>query len=62
MTTKPYHGVTLWAVPRFHRSEFPPLQAEATPPQPAKLQTYSFSLDAETPPKDEKTEIPERCH
>lgn len=45
MPTKIIHGVTLWAVPRFHRSEIAPENAETGAEWVNRLKTYSFTLD-----------------
>ena len=44
MPTKTLHGVTLWAVPRFHRSEITPENSETGTEWVNRLKTYSFSL------------------
>ena len=71
MPTKTSHGVTLWAVPRFHRSAM----AEATETAQTKetgvewvqrLKTYSFPLspDNEVPlaPGSGQPDQAETCH
>jgi hypothetical protein len=70
MPTKTVHGVTLWAVPRFHRSEITPEKTETGVEWVNRLKTYSFSLGqddvakreakrqtASTPPDQSET-----CH
>jgi hypothetical protein len=42
MSTKALHGVTLWAVPRFHRSDIAAVPAETGKEWVNRLQTYSF--------------------
>lgn len=48
MPTKSYHGVTLWAVPRFHRANILPAKPGVTSESGAnwmtRLKTYSFPL------------------
>jgi hypothetical protein len=48
MPTKSCHGVTLWAVPRFHRSDIASMniapKEETGAEWVTRLKTYSFSL------------------
>lgn len=53
MPTKSYHGVTLWAVPRFHRADILPakpgmnsagMNGESGADWMSRLKTYSFPL------------------
>jgi hypothetical protein len=75
MPTKSLHGVTLWAVPRFHRSEITPEKAdkksetgksETTVEWVGRLRTYSFSLgqdgEAKRPSAAGAPDQPETCH
>lgn len=57
MPTKNHHGVTLWAVPRFHRSEIAAGnmatgQHESGVEWVTRLKTYSFPL-----PQDEQGKL-----
>jgi hypothetical protein len=47
MPTKIIHGVTLWAVPRFHRSEILSENVETGMEWVNRLKTYSFPLGQE---------------
>jgi hypothetical protein len=67
MTTKISHGVTLWAVPRFHRSEIAAAQAAETGVEWVnRLKTYSFPLtsegEAKKAPASSPPDQPETCH
>ena len=76
MPTKSCHGVTLWAVPRFHRSDITPMngiapmntdtKAETGAEWVTRLKTYSFSLreTSETagPAVANLPDHPEICH
>ncbi len=66
MPTKISHGVTLWAVPRFHRSEIAPENAETGTQWVNRLKTYSFPLGqdeaAKRPAAPGLPDQPEICH
>ena len=78
MPTRSYHGVTLWAVPRFHRADIlptrPGLNAETGTNQTgtnqsgtewmARLKTYSFPLreTCETPVQAGSQDLAEIRH
>lgn len=66
MTTKTPHGVTLWAVPRFHRSDIAPANAETGTEWVNRLKTYSFPLGKEGEKKrtinGSLPDLPEICH
>ena len=47
MPAKIVHGVTLWAVPRFHRSEIASEKVETGAEWVNRMKTYSFSLGQE---------------
>lgn len=72
MQTKTLHGVTLWAVPRFHRSTITPANTETAQRDAGRdagtewanrPQTYSFALgqDNETQPPN-LPDVPGTCH
>ena len=66
MPTKTLHGVTLWAVPRFHRSDIAPTNAETGAEWVNRLKTYSFPLGEEgekkRPANASLPDQPETCH
>jgi hypothetical protein len=73
MSSKTLHGVTLWAVPRFHRSEIArqPIShgsivtesSETGTQWVNRLKTYSFTLGQdEAKPPASRPDIPEKCH
>lgn len=66
MPTKTLHGVTLWAVPRFHRSGMAPVNTQNGAEWDNKLNTYSFSFGREDKPKPSTApnlpDMPETCH
>ena len=66
MPTKILHGVTLWAVPRFHRSEIAPENIETGAEWVNRLKTYSFPLgqegEAQRPGAAGQTDQAEICH
>lgn len=66
MPTKTSHGVTLWAVPRFHRSDITPAKAETGAEWVNRLKTYSFPLTREEevkrPSAANLPDLPETCH
>jgi hypothetical protein len=63
MPSKLHFGVTLWAIPRFHRPEFEPEHPVPERHRANRPKTYSFPVVLET---EEKTPTmpgePERCH
>ena len=74
MPSKTLHGVTLWAVPRFHRSEIARLpispgsiataSSETGTQWVNRLKTYSFTLgqDEAKQPAAGWPVLPEKCH
>ncbi len=65
MPTKTSHGVTLWAVPRFHRAEIAPGNAETGVEWVNRLKTYSFPLGHESEaqrPAAGQPDQAETCH
>jgi hypothetical protein len=66
MPTKPLHGVTLWAVPRFHRSDIAATNAETGKEWVNRLRTYSFPAgEASETKRAAKTDRPDKseiCH
>lgn len=66
MPTKTSHGVTLWAVPRFHRSSITPSPDETGKEWVKRLQTYSFPSGTADEPKrptqPSQSGQPEICH
>jgi hypothetical protein len=63
MPTKNLHGVTLWAVPRFHRSEVASGNNESGTEWVNRLKTYSFPLLPEEQGKMAALpDQPQTCH
>ena len=67
MTSKTFHGLMLWAVPRFRRSEAVCSEAQtqdSRPSQGAGLLYQFASLTPEPPPHPRPTQArePEFCH
>lgn len=66
MPTKTLHGVTLWAVPRFHRSDITADNAETGKEWVNRLKTYSFPLgevsETKLPAKAGRPDKSEICH
>ncbi len=65
MPSKTLHGVTLWAVPRFHRSGIAANAAESGTEWVNRLKTYSFTLgedETAKPPAAGRPDPQEICH
>lgn len=66
MPTKPSHGVTLWAVPRFHRSDISPANTETGVEWMNKLKTSSYpscqESEVKRPPSASQADQAETCH
>jgi hypothetical protein len=66
MPTKTLHGVTLWAIPRFHRSEISPDKTETGVEWVSRLKTYSFPLNQDDEAKRKspanQPDQAETCH
>lgn len=61
MTTKTFHGFTLWAVPRFHRSDIVPLMPGAKADWTEKFYSYSTAPEEKSPEQNNQ-EKPALCH